>query len=86
MKKYLLTVLVLSSLSVSSYSFDFSFDLNSDEGVYIAQSSKSSRQADSYRTDAYRKLDEAKTMLGKKTVLTRRMNFFRTPEKVSGCH
>ena len=65
MKKILLIVFVLSSLSVSSYSFDFSGDLNSDKGLLIAQSNKSGRQAESYRLDAYSKLDEAKNMLDK---------------------
>ena len=66
MKKILLIIFVLLNLSMNSYSFDFSAELNSDAGIYIAQSGEPGPQADFYRNNAYRKLEEAKSMLRKK--------------------
>ena len=63
MKKFLLILIVLLNLSINSYSNDFPADIYSEEGIYIAQSNKTGSQADTYRENGYKKLDQAKIML-----------------------
>ncbi len=65
MKKILLILLVLLNFSINSYCLDFSAEINSDTAVNIAQSNNTDPQAESYRNHAYRKLEEAKSMLSK---------------------
>ena len=72
MKKFLLFLFVCLNLSVNSYSNDFSDIVISEEGIYIAQSD----QADTYRKNGYKKLDEAKVML--------RRNHFDEAQKLLG--